>query len=129
MKRLFILLVSATMLSGCISQRYARLTQRSDHTELLLGKTYICIIPWLGGPMIIDRFLQLPGQKADYRGEEVQVTSRGQLTTPYSGSVSIISDKQRVVVRLTNEGRPFQFNGRWRYQVPSRSALSRGEPR
>lgn len=117
MKPIFILLaLVSTMLTGCISQRYARLRERPDHSELLLGKTYVCILPFLGAPLIVDRCLQLPGHKTEYRGEEVLQTSKGCMTNPYVGSVVILPDKKRVVVRLTNEGRPFPFNGKWSYK-------------
>ena len=108
------------LLSGCVSWKSCRVTSAPEHTDvelkysgygLFLG---VCGFTTGGSYSYIFR---LPGRKTEYRGDEVREISCKPDGFPYGGTLSILRDRKRVVVKLTQHGRkyPFELNGTYRY--------------
>jgi hypothetical protein len=63
----------------------------------------------------LDYILWLPGQKSEYRGEEVRGIPLKPDCVSIDGSLSLLRDKKEVVVKLDQGGVPFGMNGIYHY--------------
>lgn len=123
MKQLFIIVVSAVLCSGCVSHKSCQVRFAPDHTDVKLSLDVYgvvigpCTVTSHGGYYYTFR---MPGQKAEYHGEEIQEVPPEPNRTPYEGSISIERDQRRVVVKLGRRGYdqkdyPFELNGTYHY--------------
>ena len=123
MKQLFLLVVSAALLSGCVSHKSCHVDFAPDHTDVKLSLDVYglvfgpCTVTTHGG---YDYTFRMPGQKPRYLGDEIREVPEDPHWTPYEGSISIERDRRRVLVKLSRPGYdqkdyPFELNGTYHY--------------
>ena len=67
----------------------------------------------------------LTGTKDNYEGSElVQKGLNSDHSARYTGSICFLRAKNQVEIKLSREGRPFEFNGRYHYYTEYNDALS-----
>ena len=120
MKRFIVLFASVALFSGCVSHRSCKVASVPSHTDVELRKDYYGLVAGICGLKFtfggrIAYTLRLPGQKSEYRGEEVRDHPILPDVPRYGGNLSIFRDTKCVVVKLTKYGAPFEMNGTYRY--------------
>jgi hypothetical protein len=88
-----------------------------------VSKDWYGLIPGICGlttHVNYDYTFRMPGQKAEYRTEEIQTVPASTNAKPYEGSISISRAKNHVIVKLSQRGYdqksyPFELNGTYRY--------------
>jgi hypothetical protein len=117
MRRFFVLLASMALCSGCVSHKRCLVTSAPDHTDVEIRKDWYGLVIGICGPVphaYESYTFRLPGERAVYRGEEVQQIPTQ--SVPYEGAISIFRERKRIVIDLTRGGSPFVYNGKYRYQ-------------
>jgi hypothetical protein len=117
MQRLFLLLASMVLCCGCVSHKRCLVTSAVDHTDVEIRKDWYGVILGICGPVThaFESFtFRLPGEKAVYRGDEVQQVPTQ--SVPYEGEISILRERKRVVIDLTQGGHSFKYNGKYHYE-------------
>jgi hypothetical protein len=67
----------------------------------------------------------LPGKKDMYQGTEIVPKGISFGEPPrYEGSICLLRATKQVHVKLTQDGMPYEFNGRYRYREEHNDALS-----
>jgi len=123
MKQSCILGLSLALLSGCVSHRSCHVTFAPDHTDVTVGLDVYGVVFGICGltsHVGYDYTFRMQGQKAEYHGDEIQEVPAEPNWTPYEGSISIMKDQRRVIVKLgrpgyDQRGYPFELNGRYHY--------------
>ena len=111
---------ATVLLSGCVSWKSCRVSSAPDHTDVELNKDYYGLVPGVCGFRTHASYgytFRLPGLKTEYCGDEAREIPAKADSVPYGGTLSILRDRKRVVVKLTQHGRkyPFELNGTYRY--------------
>ena|ERR1051325_8673430 len=119
MKPILVLIASVVLCSGCVWHRSCHVTSTPDHTDVKLSLDAYgvvfgpCTVSTHGG---YDCTLRLLGQKEAYRADEVQdITATHKAILFDGGSLSIFRDRKRIIVKLDEDGQPFEFNGKYHY--------------
>ena len=115
------LFATAALFSGCVSWKNCRVTSAPDHTDVELNKDYYGLVPGVCGFRTHASYgytFRLPGLKTEYCGDEAREIPAKADSAPYGGTLSILRDRKRVVVKLTQHGHkyPFKMNGTYRYR-------------
>ncbi len=110
---------TAALFTGCVSWKSCRVTSVSGHTDVELNEDCYGLVPGICGFVThasSGYTFRLPGLKTEYRGDEVRDISHEPDRVPYGGTLNILRDRRRVVVKLNRRGHPFELNGTYRYR-------------
>ena len=119
----FILVVPLFLFCSCVSHRDCHVAFAPDHTDVEVSKDWYGLVPGICGFTShagYGRSFRMLGQKAEYHGDEIQEIPAKSDAIPYEGSITILRDQRRVVMKLSQRGYdkkqyPFELNGRYHY--------------
>ena len=122
-------MTGALLLScGCVSHTACVLYASPSDSELQIHQAQRGLILGICGPTTradSECLFYLPGKKDLYQGIEIQ--PRGlNFGRParYEGSIHFLRATEEVEVNLSEDGRPFELNGRYHYREEVNRALS-----
>jgi hypothetical protein len=125
-----IIIASTVMLlcDGCVSQTRCVVYAGKNGSQLEINQTTCGLIPGICGFTTHASngcTFYLPGTKDVYDGGEVAGKGiKSDASARYAGSISFLRAKNRVEISLTQDGRPFGFNGNYHYRLERNDALS-----
>ena len=117
LKRLCISAALVALCSGCVSHRSCIVTSSSTHTDLELRKDWHGLVPGICGfttHASCDYTFRLPGEKSEYADKEIQGIGLSAKSI-YTGTISILRNQKRVVVKLNEDKHAFELNGKYWY--------------
>lgn len=112
---------------GCVSHTKCIVYTGKSGSQLEVYQATRGLIPGIGGfTTHADSgcTFYLQGRKDTYAGSEVVSKGINSVPARYSGSICFFPAKERVAINLTQDGRPFEFNGTYHYHSEHNDALS-----